>query len=72
MILGVVLLAYIVPFVLNYITIRNEYKDTHDVPDAFDFLTVVLPVFNLFIAGAVVLCLIFNKNTLRKFFMLNK
>ena len=54
MILGVVLLAYIVPFVLNYITIRNEYKDTHDVPDAFDFLTVVLPVLNLFIAGAVV------------------
>ena len=72
MILGVVLLAYIVPFVLNYIIIRNEYKDTHDAPDAFDFLTVVLPVLNLLIAGAVVLRLIFNKNTLRKFFMLNK
>ena len=72
MILGVALLAYVVPFIFNYIMIRNEYKDAYNSPDVFDFLMVVLPVLNLFIAGAVVLYLIFNKNTLRKFFMLKK
>ena len=72
MTLGVALLAYIVPFIFNYIMIRNEIIRYEIKPRIEDLLCVIMPVFNLIIMFIYFYEELERGNFLNKFFMLNK
>ena len=72
MILGVVLLAYIVPFVFNYIMIRDEIIRYEIKPRIEDLLGVIMPVFNLAITIIYLYGKLERSSFLNKFFMLKK
>lgn len=63
--------AYVLPFVVNYIIIRKELKINNSAPDSFDFISVVLPVFNLAIMFLLFLHSNVTTKLLSKFFMLS-
>ena len=72
MILGIVLLAYVVPFIFNYIMIRNEIVRYETKPRIEDLLGVIMPVFNLVIMTIYLYGKLERSSFLNKFFMLKK
>ena len=68
----IILFGYVVPFVINYIIIREEVRRNEIRAGLLEFFGVVLPVFNLTFMMFDTLYSDVVDDFAKKFFMLNK
>ena len=72
MILVIILLLYVVPFVFNYVLIRDMDIKDNVTPCIEEVLSVILPIVNLIIMFNLIRDRLDTDSIARKFFMIKK